>query len=612
MQPRKIAMAGRAARANFSAMLPLSRSRLLPLALGVACLLGARLSPAGATEARSNILAGPYDGTFDAVVSVNELAGAYPFYNSGFFGQNVIIANVEAGHVWGGHEVFDRTGLSAPASPALLLDAGRDALAAPDLGDVDFHATMVGHVLAGTGLLPNGDLSLLGAGLAPLATLWSGAIATHFDRTEENIGSFEISEESFRLPYEAFFRGTVAGRADVINSSWGFDDPAGISAENRRLDALAAENPTVTFVRSAGNGGAAAAPGVGFNGIVVGALGGADFLTPSEFTSRAPGDFFNPATGQTLVGVRANVTVAAPGETFALAYYGGKSGSLADLVGAGDPATDKYFVFNQSGTSFSSPVVAGGVGLLKNVIKSGFFGLGNEALDTRVLKSLLQAGSRPTVGWNNGQQLVAGVVRTTQALDYAVGAGRLDLNNSANLLLGGTTDVPGAGGGSIRPEGWDAGSLTGGTANDYFFDLAFDGLVQITISLNWFVPATFDAADDPQDAWFADLNLSLWRASGSVFDDLVASSESRYGNSEFLRLTVPAGSYGIRVNHTGWIYNVSATTPSAEAFGLAWTATSLPVSSVPEGDGWFLLAPGLLAFVLIRRWRGVRKRKFAN
>jgi hypothetical protein len=202
-----------------------------------------------AVEARSDVLAGPYDGTFDSVEAVNLVVGAGTFYSAGYFGAGVVIANVEAGHVWGGHDVFDRTGLLLPVSPALNLNAARNAVTAPDLGDIDFHATAVAHVLAGTGLLANGDLSLLGAGLAPYATLWSGAIATRFDRTEAGIGSFEISNESFLMPYRAFFEGTVGGKADVINSSWGFEDPAGRTFENRTLDALAAVNPSVTFGR---------------------------------------------------------------------------------------------------------------------------------------------------------------------------------------------------------------------------------------------------------------------------------------------------------------------------------------------------------------------------
>lgn len=573
--------------------------RLLRL-LAVASTIWA-VAPAGyARAAGSHVLAGDYDGTFESVRVVNQLAGAYPFYQAGYFGGNVVVANVEAGHPWRGHEVFDRTGLVVPTAPVLSVNGARDPDTAPDLGDVDFHATMVAHVLAGTGLQPDGNLSLLGAGVAPLATLWSGAIATRFDRTPENLGAFEISDASFRLPYETFFRGTAGRKADVINSSWGFDDPTGTAPENRRLDGLAAENATVAFVRSAGNGGATSQPGVGFNGIVVGSLGGSSdaepFLRPSDFSSRAPGDFRDPATGVTTTGVRATVDIAAPGEQLALAYYGGKSGTLADLVGEGDPATDKYFVFNQSGTSFSAPVVAGGVALLKDVALGGVFLTGRpEALDTRVIKSVLQAGARRTSGWDNGQRVVDGVVRTSQALDYATGAGRMDLETSVELYLGGTTDVTGLGGGDIATVGWDYAQVAANGAVDYRFDLAFAGETELTISLNWFVQTIFaPLTGDPLDGSFADLNVSLWRRSGSVFDSLVAASESRYGNSEFLRLIVPTGEYGVRVTHAGWLYNFTGAT--TETFGLAWGATP-----VPEGGAWAGMIALLLVLAVLRR-----------
>jgi len=303
---------------------PVVAMRLIAGLVLAAGLLSA--APVRALEAGDDTVSGNYDtGAFSSIQIVNYIVGAQRFYNSGYFGQNTLIANVEAGHIWSGHEVFDRSGFGLPNSPALSYNATSDPLTSPELGSVDYHATMVGNVLAGTGDLGNGNLSLLGAGMAPLATLWSGAIATTWDHTPANIGSFEISDASFLAPYKAFFGGTLGRKPDVINSSWGFDDPAAQAGENRILDALAAANSSVAFVRSAGNGGPTAAPGAGLNGITVGSLGGgADahpFLRKSDFTSGAAADFYNPGTGITVTGVRAAVAIAAPGEDFALAAY---------------------------------------------------------------------------------------------------------------------------------------------------------------------------------------------------------------------------------------------------------------------------------------------------
>jgi hypothetical protein len=570
-------------------------NRLLP---GVLAALLLALGPARALTGENDIVAAPYDsalGTFSSPLAINTLLGAQTFYDAGYFGQRTTIANVEAGFVWGGHEVFDRTGLNVGGAPALTY---ADASAA---GEVDFHATMVGHVLAGTGLQSDGSLSLVGAGMAPLATLWSGAIATSFDSA--NIGSFEISDDSFLTPYKAFFTGSLGTKPDVINSSWGFDDPAGTTKENRILTALAAENPTVAFVRSAGNGGPTAAPGVGYNGIVVGSLGGHSdpkpYLQPSTFSSSAAADFYNPVTGQTLTGVRAAVDISAPGEDLFLAAYLGDSGSLAgtQYVSA-TPPTDQYFV-NQAGTSFSAPIVAGGIGLLKDVSYGGVYLSGQaEARDTRVLKSVIQAGATETSGWNNGQVLINGVTVTTQALDYATGAGRLDLDKSAAIYVGGTTDVAGTGGGAIQLEGWDYGVVGAGGHNDYFFDLTAPDQAELTVALNWFVNESFDAATgQPAYQSFVNLDLSVWSVVDGLFTEEIASSESLYNNSEFLRVALAGGgSYGLRVTFSGTVYDVTGGV-SSEAYGVAWT-----LGAAPEPAEWGI-AMGLLVLAILWRRR---------
>lgn len=567
---------------------------LLALALGAA------------TPSAHAILAGDYDGTIESVETVNFLVDAGIFYGAGYLGQSTVIANVEGGHVWSGHEVFKRPSFSLPDSPALLFNASPNPETAPHLGEVDYHATAVGHVLAGTGDIGGGSLSLLGAGMAPLATLWSGAIATEFNRTEENLGKFTTSKESFVTPYAAFFEGSLGRKADVINSSWGYPDASGTAEETRILDGLAAANPSVTLVASAGNSGPSTppgGPGSSYNSITVGSLGGTSgatpFLTPSDFTSAAPADFHNPATNTTLTGVRAAVDIAAPGEQLALAAYLGKSGSLADVVGEGNNADDLYFVFNQSGTSFASPVIAGGVALLKDVSYSPFYFAGQpQARDTRVIKSVLQAGAIATIGWNNGQHREAGVLVTTQGLDYATGAGRMDLTRSAEIFVGGTTDVAGDGGGFIAAAGWDIGIVTLGGANDYFFDLAFDGHVELAVSLNWFVNTNWDAVlQTAEHLSFANLNLEVWTAFDGVLLSQVASSETLYNNSEFVRFVLEPGTYGLRVTFDGVAYDLTGSLMS-ETYGLAWLATTV---TVPEPWHWGISLAATMLILAIRR-----------
>jgi len=553
--------------------------------------------------AQDDILAGNYDGTLASTQVVNYLAGAGALYNDGFYGQRTIIANIEGGYVWGQHEVFDRSGLGLPNSPELTFSDGSVT------GQYDYHATMVGHVLAGTGY-SNGGLTTLGAGMAPLATLWSGAIATSFDPV--NIGSFSTTDASFLTPYKVAFQGSFGSKADVINSSWGFDDPAAISNENRVLDGLAAQNPSVTFVRAAGNGGPTAAPGVGYNGIVVGSLGGSTdarpYLRPSTFSSSAAADFYNPATGQTITGIRASVDIAAPGEQFALAAYLGDSGSLAGTpYVTATPPTDQYFVFNQSGTSFASPVVAGGVSLLKDVSYVDFAGQPN-ARDTRVIKSILMAGADATLGWDNGQHLVNGILTTTQSLDYVTGAGRINVATSDGIYTIGTEGLPGNGGGASASAGWDLATVPLGGENDYFFNLAFQTNTELSVSLNWFAGVSFDNSTGlgtPID--FANLDLQVWSVVNGVFTSEIAQSDSIYNNSEFLRFVLPsAGTYGLRVSFGSFVYDLTNAL-SSEQYGIAWNATTL--APVPESRAWSAAIGGVLMVLAWRRWRLSRRLK---
>lgn len=622
-------------------------SRVPPLHLltALAILMAGSCIGRADTTGSDLILAGPYDTTtnaFDSTSVINQVDGASIFYNAGYYGEGQIIGNVEGGLIWDGQEVFDRTaldqdtGLDLGPTVSLTSSIAVDPVSAPDAGQLDFHATMVGNVLAGTGytgVTINGvpQFSALGAGMDPEASLWSGAIATSYSSTD--IGSFSISQDSFLTPYKAFFNGTMVNgvltKPGVINSSWGSTDSPGTNTgissgtdyDTMTIDALARQNPTVAFVAAAGNGGPSSvagaatvgSPGSGFNGITVGSLGPSTgsnaFMTPSSFTSSGPIDFYNPETGQTLTGVRAGVDIAAPGEDFALAAYLGPTGSLQSDTSITDPSlpTDQYFV-NEDGTSFAAPQVAGGIALLKNVAETGPYGMNlTTAEDSRVIKSVLMAGATATIGWNNGQTLQNGVIRTTQALDYSTGAGALNLTNAALIYVGGTQDVVGLAGGTVAPLGWDYGELNLHGTNTYNFNQSFLANTQLTISLNWFVNQSFDNTTNvATEESFANLNLHLYLMVGGT-PELVAESLSVYNNTQFLRLDLTQGGlYEMTVTYDDELYDVTGNPAPAEDYGLAWDA----IAMVPEPSVISLLALSapLIAFIYIRR----RKSKTAR
>jgi hypothetical protein len=555
----------------------------------------------GQTQPKSLIYSGNYqDGAFDSLTFVNSVVGWDLFFSAGFLGGSTVIGNIEGGNIWYDHEAFVRP----PEAPAGLFTYTNTAPGS--VNELDFHATTVGHVLAGSGYVGAGSYTYAGLGMAPNAKLVSGAIATGFSTTQ--LGAFSTTEASVIKTYRDFFTGSNLGagvaKPDVINSSWGGDDPAANSNELLSIDGLARQNPSVAFVVSAGNGDAAqvSAPASGFNNISVGSVGGASFRTPSSFSSSGLVDFHNPATGFTLAGVRAAVDISAPGERLFLAAYLGDSGSIGaarpDLLQQPLP-TGQYFL-NMDGTSYSAPIVAGGIALLKDAAKTDIFmnHVGNDdAFDTRVIKSVLMASSQKTEGWNNGQNAMN---VTTQSLDAATGAGLLDLTAAVTVYFTGTRELALDGGGEMQDTGWDAATINLGSTFEYVFSSAFSQQMALTVALNWFSVRGFD---DPtstgSDVAFSNLDLEVWSVDGGgQFLSKVGESISTYNNTEFLRFdSLDAGRYGFRVAFDNMVFDTSHSVNS-EYFGLAWNAVA-----VPEPSGVMLAVLGTA--VLLRRKRAV-------
>ena len=564
---------------------PATPPRLRSVSVAFAVLLGAS---AGFAQS-GTILGGDVIAPDAPIFDLNVLLGADTIYNAGYGGFSTVIANVEAGHVWKDHEVFTTLGQVTKfvdAAHASALDSPEAPAnpAANALGSVDLHATAVGHVLAGFGFYAHQY------GIAYGATLWSGAIATSFEAD----GAFETDFTSLRVPYESFFTGNLTGlprSADVINSSWGDSaDSAGTGAATVLTDALAAANPLTTFVVSAGNSGpdsgTVGGPGTGFNGITVGALGGSGeaspYNRPASFTSRGPMDFYNPETDTVVTGVRAAVTLSAPGEDFAVAYYGGPEGSAPEPYSGEGPLPADFYILNVAGTSFSAPLVSSGVALLKDVAYNHVALSANpNARDTRIIKAVLMASAHRTQGWDNGQHLEGGVTRTTQSLDWTVGAGRMDLGHAFTVLTGATTDVAGLSGGAIGAQGWDFATVTLGASNDYTFTDALPADVRLTIALTWFIERGFNStlADETSlsEIAFANLDLQIWLLDeNGSFLTLVAESSSDYNNVEFLSYDlVTGGDYGVRVLFNEVIYDLTDAYDTT-SYGLAWSVTAIP------------------------------------
>jgi hypothetical protein len=592
------------------------------------------------TEATLNALGGGQN--------LNTFLGATRYYNNStpITGQNTITYNMEAGHIWAGHEslqhvtqFFNTTGAygGGPVGPL-----------------VDRHATAIGMLIGGrpTVIAPLPSQS----GIAPNTNLRSAAVAEIWTGTRYST-EWGLNGPTYFGALDAAFKGTYNGAVigdpsvrspDVINSSYGigtfYGPPNGSGQIPIVGDALAWKNPYTTWVNAAGNNGPNAntvvAPAAGYNTISVGALtkgnnAAAPYDTVATFSSRGPQSFSFSYGSGTIAGVRAVVDISAPGDQITSAYYGGTTGGNhaedANLTGpasgiAGTPST--YSPAPLSGTSYAAPLVAGGAALITSAART-LPGMSSNlnATQSVVVKSLLLSGADKTAGWTNDLKTFTDVgndtfLRTTQSLDWATGAGRMNLDRTFELQTTGTMDVPGTGTGllgtglltTVDPIGWDYGKAVvgAGNFNDYVFSTPFNGMTEFNTTLSWLryrstnLVNNYPSPIEPDDLAQANLDVSFWSVVWDglkwQFADKVAESSSLYNVVEHLSFRVPAtGRYGLRVSYPANTFDetpgdvwgsVVGLNDYSQPYGLAWSLTAVPEPSamIPHAA---LLAAGL-------------------
>jgi hypothetical protein len=513
---------------------------------------------------------------FDGM-DVNAFLGADAYYDAGVTGQNTVATVIDAGHIWGG------TGGHETLGHVITYVKGDDAAA-----DTDRHATWVGTILGGRS--PTGGFDPVTNGIAYDTDLRSGAVATEWTGLRY-ARSFNVSVGSIVGTFNGAF-----GCADVVNVSWGGDDPAGEGPIVVALDGFAALNPGTTFVAAAGNTGPVANsvdwPASGSNSITVGAASDANtYDGVAVFSGRGPQDYADPANG-TVADARAAVDVVAPGTSLVSAYYGGETGGNGpslDGPADGPAGGPTFYSSGLQGTSFATPMVAAGAALVNSAARAE--GWGPEARDGRVVKAILLNAADKLPGWNNGQADVNGERITTQSLDWAQGTGRLNFGRAYDQQLAGTTDLPGPGGGTVAATGWDYGVIAEGGAHEFLITDTLTTDLTLAATLCWFRNREVDvAALTATDAGLADLDLEIWDA---TFTTRLAASESTFNDVEHLFWDIPAeGQYGLRVTYPRQVFGV----PRPEVYGLAWMA-------VPEPATVLFLGLGTAGLWLLRRRR---------
>jgi hypothetical protein len=519
------------------------------------------------------------------LVNLTEATGASSFYANGIYGQGVTAWVVDA--ELAGTNLFPALAFANLTKIYLPTDA----VSTP--GD---HATWCAALLGGyaaPGYYVN-------TGLAPAVTLGSAAIATSLDAD----GSFSISTNSLGSYDYAVSHG------DVLSTSIGdSSDTAGVGTLSGLLDSLAVAHPNTTIVAAAGNDGPATGtvggPASGYNTISVGALDGpTNYSTVASFSSRGPlstawYDGTNTSVYGGGVASRARVDLLAPG---------------SDIVMPIQITSNSISYYGISGTSFATPLVAGGASLLNSTAKSYFSAsITNAATRSEVIKAVLLNSADKISGWDNGQQIVGGVITTTQALDWAMGAGRMNLNaafeqytTSAVITTGSEITQTGFTA-PIQTAGWAFGTAALGGHNDYQFLNQLYGGQQLTVTLAWMRDRTWNSEiADFVDVAQAELDLMIYRViSGG--EQLVAQSISPVGTVQKLSfLLADSGTYGIRVGYSTNLFDFSGAY-ALQDYGLAWST-----QGVPEPGVCALILAGIVVILIYSRknrasgWLGQR------
>ena len=574
-----------------------SRRRLKPSRFTPETLERRVLLTAGLVEqpqsAVGSAVSSNYGPTILDGLNLNEFIGAKRFYESGYTGTNAVVANIEAGSIWNSHE-------------ALLHVAGfssEQTSPGPQTGDFDRHATWVGLLLGGR---PTNPLNEYQTGIAPDATLYSGSIATSWTPTSNYTTAFNYDAATFITPYRELIEsgfGAEGQTADVINSSWNNSDYTASSSGmfSRGIDGLV-NSSSATVVFSSGNSGAGpnsvGGPAAGYNVITVGALSADTDATPyqtvAELSSRGLNDIFIPAVmapvnindplqGTIVSGVRSVVDIVAPGTNITSALYSGLTGGNSGGTDSTPGKTDGY-TGNLVGSSFASPLVAGGAALIVDAARSAF-GSQSSASDGRVIKSILQTSADKIPGWSNHQTMNSGIVTTTQSLDPNSGAGRLNLSSAYDLLLSGTANVACESGGPIQTTGWDIGQVSEEVVNDYAIQNVLEVGTSFTATLNWFVDRQIDEFNQTTESSFDNLDLEIWSTVNGIASQKIAQSVSLYNNVEHLQFEIPeTGTYLIRVKWVGEIWDLT-NDPNAETYALSWSTTGIVDNGVPVASG---------------------------
>jgi hypothetical protein len=267
------------------------------------------------------------------------------------------------------------------------------------------------HALATAGIIAAADASTANAGIAPGASIISGS-SYAFGTTKAACDKL------------------ISDGVNVINMS-ATDGAFTAAIVNTEINT----NPTVTFVKSAGNSGTAgsiSAPGLAENVITVGALNrtfafrasfssfGAAAGTPEKPDIVAPGEYITAPQSRDVNGDGML-------NDFGKVFLGNDfRGDIAQAAGGSATTGDI------TGTSFAAPHVAGAAALLDQYAS---LNAAHHSMDHRAIKAVLLNSASTAVTHSDGGawtqttmgSAAAHTLLVTRSLDQQLGAGKLDV-----------------------------------------------------------------------------------------------------------------------------------------------------------------------------------------
>ena len=238
----------------------------------------------------------------------------------------------------------------------------------------------------------------------------------------------------------------------------------------------------------------------------------------------------------------------------------------------------------------------------------GFAGVSNAATQSVVIKAVLMNSADKLPGWDNGQQMMNGVITTTQALDWAMGAGRMNLNAAfsqytTSAYVTTTQGISSTGFNiAVGNVGWGYGTALLGMGNNYHLANELFAGQQVAVTLDWLRSRAWnDTLHDYVDLAQAELDLMVYRMITGGADQLVAQSVSPVSTTQELFFNLQdSGNYFIHIGYSTNLFDLSGNHAS-QNYGIAWS-----VSDVPEPGSVLLIVIGgitLFAWPFLRNLR---------